>query len=92
MGVPVITLRGDRYGSRMSTAVLEGAGMPQWIAGSEAEYLTIARHAAHQLQVLRQGRAALRAQLQASALGDAAGLNRTLWQAFAAMPAALRAA
>ena len=90
MGVPVITLRGDRYVSRMSTAVLQGAGLPEWIASSEAEYLAIAQQAALNLTRLRQGRAGLRAQLQASELGDAAGLNRALWQAFAAMPAALK--
>jgi hypothetical protein len=90
MGVPVITLRGDRYVSRMSTAVLQGAGLHQWIATSEADYLAIAQRAALDLTSLRQGRAGLRAQLQASELGDAAGLNRALWQAFAAMPAALK--
>ena len=90
MGVPVITLGGDRYVSRMSTAVLQGAGLPEWIAKTEADFLAIAQRAALNLTSLRQGRAGLRAQLQASELGDAAGLNRALWQAFAAMPAALK--
>ena len=32
MGVPTITLAGTHYVSRMSTAVLAGANMPEWIA------------------------------------------------------------
>ena len=32
MGVPTITLAGSHYVSRMSTAVLMGANMPEWIA------------------------------------------------------------
>ena len=91
MGVPVITLRGDHYVSRMSTAVLQGAGMPEWIAASESEYLALAQRAAAERSNLRQTRANWRLRLQRSPLGDAAGLNQALWQAFAAMPAALKA-
>ena len=32
MGVPTITLAGSHYVSRMSTSVLAGANMPDWIA------------------------------------------------------------
>lgn len=91
MGVPVITLRGDHYVSRMSTAVLQGAGMSEWIAASESEYLALAQRAAAERSNLRQTRANWRLRLQRSPLGDAAGLNQALWQAFAAMPAALKA-
>ena len=39
MGVPVITLTGDRYVGRMSTAVLDGAQLNEWIASDEQEYI-----------------------------------------------------
>ena len=38
MGVPVITLKGSHYVSRMSTAVLAGAHLDEWIAESEDDY------------------------------------------------------
>ena len=38
MGVPVITLTGERYVSRMTTSVLHGAELPEWVARNEHEY------------------------------------------------------
>ena len=80
MGVPVITLAGDLYVSRMTTAVLAGAHLPEWIASSEDDYFNKALLAASQRQKLRQSRDQLRQQLQASPLGDAAALNESLSQ------------
>ena len=42
MGVPTITLAGSRYVSRMSTAVLAGANMPEWIAEDRPGYINLA--------------------------------------------------
>ncbi len=42
MGVPVITLRGDRHASRVSASLLTAAGFPQWIAESPAQVAEIA--------------------------------------------------
>ena len=39
MGVPVVTLTGDNYVGRMSTAVLNGADMSDWCATSSEEYI-----------------------------------------------------
>ena len=82
MGVPVITLCGSHYVGRMASAVLQGAGLPEWIAHSETAYLRLAQRAADQLPAIRRGRAALRAHLQASPLGDTADLARQLWHCF----------
>ena len=90
MGVPVITLRGSHYVSRMATAVLAGAGCHQWIAETEEAYLQLAIQAADQLTALRADRAQWRTQLQASPLGDAAGLNQALWGCLAEASAARR--
>ena len=49
MGVPVITLKGSHYVSRMSMAVLAGAQLDDWIADSEDNYLAKAIEAAQQL-------------------------------------------
>ena len=79
MGVPVITLCGDHYAGRMSTAVLQGAGLSEWIAHSEAEYLALAQQAAERLSAIRASRNQLRAHLQSSPLGDATDLGDQLW-------------
>ena len=85
MGVPVITLAGDRYVSRMSTAVLSGADLPEWIAFSEDHYFELALRAAEQRSHLRQSRHQLRQHVTNSQLGDAKGLMQSLWSAFASM-------
>lgn len=78
MGVPVITLTGSSYVSRMSTAVLHGAGLPQLCADSQEAYLALAQAQAGRLGWLRQNREHWRRRLQASPLGDAADLMRHL--------------
>ena len=87
MGVPVITLEGTSYVSRMSTAVLRGAGLPDWVCPSKAAYVQWAQAQAQQLQQLRSSREHWRRQLVASPLGDGADLMQHLEQAFAAMHA-----
>jgi predicted O-linked N-acetylglucosamine transferase (SPINDLY family) len=42
MGVPVVTLLGDRHAARVSASLLTAAGHPEWIAHSENEYMSIA--------------------------------------------------
>ena len=79
MGVPVITLRGQNYVSRMASAVLAGAGLPEWIAESEEHYLQLACNAAERLTEIRSNRSSLRHQLLDSPLGDSADLAEQLW-------------
>jgi len=85
MGVPVITLAGATYVSRMSTAVLHGALLPEWVCPSPEAYLSLACAQAEQLQGLRSRRDHWRRQLQSSPLGNAADLMYHLEQAFSAM-------
>ena len=42
MGAPVITQAGNSYVSRMSTAVLEGCGLNDWVAHGEDSYVKLA--------------------------------------------------
>ncbi|MBW0181061.1 MAG: hypothetical protein KXJ50_08350 [Vulcanococcus sp.] len=79
MGVPVITLCGNHYVSRMATAVLRGANLHEWVATSETEYLNIGLRAADQLTAIRSGRQQLRCHLQNSPLGNASDLADHLW-------------
>src|ERR1700742_5126639 len=57
MGVPVVTLRGDRHAGRVSASLLTQLDLTDWIAGSADEYLEIAARLALdpvQLAALRQ--------------------------------------
>ena len=85
MGVPVITLAGHHYVSRMSTAVLSGGNLKEWIAASEQEYFQKALQAATQCRHLRDSREELRKHVQRSPLGDAASLCRDLGDTWLAM-------
>ena len=88
MGVPVITLCGSHYVSRMATAVLQGANLPEWIAHTPEDYLAIACKAADRLDAIRRGRTDLRVHLQNSPLGNAGDLAEQLWQCFKSLRAA----
>jgi len=66
MGVPVVTLRGDRHAARVGASLLTAAGRPDWIAETPPAYCEIARHLAR----TRPARAELRASLAASPLMD----------------------
>ena len=71
MGVPVLTLAGDRFVSRQGVGILMNAGLPDWIAANEDEYLAKAIAFASDLDKLAVLRAGLRAQVLASRLFDA---------------------
>ena len=74
MGVPVITLAGRGYVSRMGTAVLKAVGLDDWIAHSQDHYVEIAISKAQKLGELRSNRSSWRQHVQSSALGDTKGL------------------
>lgn len=68
MGVPVVTLAGQMPVGRAGVSILSHAGLPQWIARDETEYLQIAIQLAGDVNLLAQIRRQLRSQLQDSAL------------------------
>jgi predicted O-linked N-acetylglucosamine transferase (SPINDLY family) len=87
-GVPVVTLTGDRFCGRHSTAHLTTAGYADWIADTSDRFVEIAVGLARDLPVLAAHRAALRTRMAASPLTDVAafaddlfGLLRSLWRA-----------
>ena len=85
MGVPVITTAGNSYVSRMSTAVLNGCGLHDWVAMNERSYLNLAIEHSNDLKYLRANRDLWRHKIQTSLLGDAADLMHHLEHAFTEM-------
>jgi predicted O-linked N-acetylglucosamine transferase (SPINDLY family) len=85
MGVPVVTLAGNRHAARVGVSVLTAAGLPEFIAPSLEMYartaVVLARDPAR-LAVLRQ---TLRAKLRSSALLDGRRLTLSLEQRFRLM-------
>jgi predicted O-linked N-acetylglucosamine transferase (SPINDLY family) len=87
MGVPVITLLGGNFVSRMGASFLTALGHSEWIAADEEAFVAIVQRMAEQLPAIRQGRGELRQQMARSGLSDlerySAGfqqLLRRLWR------------
>jgi predicted O-linked N-acetylglucosamine transferase (SPINDLY family) len=78
MGVPLVTLAGERSSSRGGASILTSLGRPEWIARTPGEYIAIAQRLAADPQQLASIRSGLRAELQASPLMDNAGFTREL--------------
>lgn len=70
MGVPVLTLKGDRLLSRQGESLLMNAGLQDWIATDANNYVSRAVRKVADLEALAQLRAILRKQVQASPLFD----------------------
>ncbi len=70
MGVPVVTLMGDRHVARVSGSLLRAIGRSHWIATSADDYVRIATELAADATSLPAIRAGLRTELKNSPLGD----------------------
>src|SRR6202042_809150 len=68
MGVPVVSLAGERAVSRAGLSQLSNLGLPELVAHSEAEYVHMAGGLARDLERLAELRATLRARMEASPL------------------------
>jgi len=71
MGVPVLTLAGERFIARQGIGLLNNAGLPGWVAADTEDYLAKAVAFASDLPALAKLRGGLRAQVLASPLFDA---------------------
>jgi len=71
MGVPVLTLAGERFLSRQGVGLLMNAGLPEWVANDPSDYVARAVAHAGDLQGLARLRAGLRQQVLASPVFDA---------------------
>jgi len=73
MGVPVVTLVGDRHIARVGASLLTALGHPEWIAESRKDYVRIAAALARDAALRRGLRAGLREEMGRSLLLDHAG-------------------
>lgn len=71
MGVPVITKRGDRFLSHAGETIVHNAGLSDWVASDEEDYVAMAVSYASDLGRLSELRSALRGQVLASPIFDA---------------------
>jgi protein O-GlcNAc transferase len=85
MAVPVVTLTGDRTGSRMTTSILESIGRTDWIARSEEDYIAKVSALVRDAAQRREIHSSLRAQLAGGAVFDSQAMARQLEDAYLQM-------
>jgi predicted O-linked N-acetylglucosamine transferase (SPINDLY family) len=85
MGVPVITLKGDRFIAHQGESLLHAAGLGEMIAADRNTYVQLALRTAAEYRALAEMRAGLRARLADSALFDATRYTRNLETAWRGM-------
>ena len=81
-GVPVATIRGDRWTSRVSASLLTAAGLAEFIAESGEALVPLATAAAAEPNRLAALRGELRDRLRTSAACDTVALTRQLEAAY----------
>jgi len=85
MGVPVLTLRGDRFISRVGATILHNAGLDDWITDDVGTYVARAVALASDVEALSRLRQTLRAQFVASPVCDAPRFARNFEAALRGM-------
>ncbi|HTI86640.1 MAG TPA: tetratricopeptide repeat protein [Alphaproteobacteria bacterium] len=85
MGVPAVTLRGDRHSARVGASLLTRAGLGELIAGSGDQLVHIARALAVDRARLAELRSNMRARLTGTTLLDAPRFTRGVEAAYRAM-------
>jgi predicted O-linked N-acetylglucosamine transferase (SPINDLY family) len=78
MGVPVITLAGTGYAARAGVSLLSNVGLPDLIAKTPDEYISIAVNLANDLKRLRSLREHLRDMMENSPVCDAKSFTANL--------------
>lgn len=93
MGVPVLTLAGDRSASRSAASILGNLGLDGWIATTADDYVRLALGNASDRTRLAELRRTLRQRLSASPLMDEArfardmqAAHRAMWREWCARP------
>jgi len=68
MGVPLVSMVGETFRSRMGTGILTDLGHSEWLAQTAEDYVHIAQALANDVQALNTTRASLRGELEQSPL------------------------
>ena len=82
MGVPVITLRGDRHAGRVGASILTRIGLKEMVAESQNQYLGIGMKFAADMNALENLRLGMRTRMQSSALCDGKSFARSMENTF----------
>ena len=82
MGVPMVSLLGGNFVSRMGASFLHSLGRPEWLADSDGAYVRIARELAGRVDELRASRGLFREQMAQSSLCDSHRYVRDFEQLF----------
>jgi protein O-GlcNAc transferase len=85
MGVPVVTLRGDRWVGRMSESILAAVGLPELVAATRDGYVKTVVDLANDSARLGHLHGALRAMVEGSAFCDGPRFTRALEAAYRGM-------
>lgn len=87
MGVPVVTLAGDRHASRVGASLLNNVGLVDLVAGTPDDFVQIAITLASEPQTLKALRASMREHMRSSRLMDKPAMGadlgaalREMWQ------------
>jgi protein O-GlcNAc transferase len=85
MGVPLVTLAGEHFGSRMGVSILSNVGLLELIAQNTDEYVTIATDLAQDRNRLKAIRQNLRDRFAASPAMDKERFSRNMDAAYRLM-------
>jgi protein O-GlcNAc transferase len=85
MGVPVVTLTGNRHAARVGASMLSRVGLEGLVADRPQDYIEIAARLAADLPALARLRAELRGRIAASPLCDGPRFTKQLEAAFRTM-------
>jgi glycosyltransferase involved in cell wall biosynthesis len=89
-GVPVVTLKGNRFSSRYGASLIMAAGCPELVAVNNEEYVGIAVGLANAPNRMRHYRENLRRMAVDSGLCDARGFEKRLEAAYESMVKAMQ--
>lgn len=82
MGVPVVTLFGERHAGRICASILHAIGLPWLVASSRDDYINIATRLANGTMELAQLRSSLRERMQSSPLCGGKEFARSVEDAY----------
>jgi protein O-GlcNAc transferase len=82
MGVPVVTLEGDRHAGRVGKSILENLGLGELVAKSPEQYVELCLQLAADPARLGALRAGMRERMRASPVLDGARLTRNIEAAY----------
>ena len=85
MGVPIVTLAGERPVSRAGLSILNNLGLQELVTSTEDGYVDIAVNLANDLPRLAELRRSLRSRMEKSVLMDAPRFTRQIEEAYRAM-------